>query len=93
LDEFFSEAGPAASLITSQTSFREESHGCIAVELTKQAWIFSEDNATWTVQQDHALANATGANISNLISWIVMPQARPGPAAQPGGAFGLAQVW
>jgi len=68
LDEFFSEAG-LASLIASQTPFREESHGRIAVELAKQARIFSEDNSTWTVQQDHALANATGADISNLISW------------------------
>ena len=65
-DEFFSEAGPVASLITSQTPFWEESHGHIAVELTKQAQIFSEDNSTWTVQQDHALANTTGADIQSF---------------------------
>jgi hypothetical protein len=67
-DEAFTEVG-LASLIASQTPFREECHGRIAVMLAKQARIFSEDNSSWTVQQDRTLENATGAHISNLMSW------------------------
>jgi hypothetical protein len=57
------------NLIATQTPLQAETHGCLAVKIVKRAKIFSSDTLRWPLNEHSAVGNATGDDLSKLITW------------------------
>src|SRR5882762_3152190 len=64
-----------ADLMASLTLLGEELHGRHAVETVKAAKNFANSNETWEIETTQTIANATGNDLRQLLSWRAQMEA------------------